>query len=180
MDQRQQLWGKLYKAHYHSIYNFFYQRLGSTQDAADASQETFLRVVRNEKAYCLDSPSGYLWRTAQNLFREILRSSQSGKHQMIVPRTMGMDDHVSSMPDPEQSIAAKQGEEAILQIVESLSPRCRQVFIMHRFQGFSHQQIAVQLGISKKTVENHMVNALLLLRTRLSRNDKNDIDAEKN
>ncbi len=169
MNKKEQLWGKLYEAHYHRVYNFFYHRLGSSQDAADASQETFFRVARNQKAHDLDSPAGYLWRTAQNLFWEILRSRCMGKNQMVLFQTTDMDKHVSSLPDPEQSIAARQGEKAILQMVESLSPRCRQVFIMHRFQGFSHQQIASRLGISRKTVENHMINALLFLRTRLSR-----------
>ncbi len=56
-----------------------------------------------------------------------------------------------------------------LRILNELPPRCKEVFIMHRFKGLSHKEIARQLNISPRTVENHMVNALLFLHKRLPR-----------
>ncbi len=163
MDKKEHFWEHFYTSHYRSVHNFFLKRLGSTQDADDASQETFFRVMRNTNTPNMDSSAGYLWCTARNLVREIVRRD-SVRQCRIVHNEQDMDQHPSSAPDPEQSVSRQQGKEALLQLVESLPPRCRQVFIMHRFQGFSYQEIATRLGLSKKTVTNHMVNALTFLR----------------
>jgi len=61
----------------------------------------------------------------------------------------------------------QQTRDNALRVLNELPARCREVFIMHRFKGLSHKEIARQLNISPKTVENHMVNALLFLRKRL-------------
>ena len=51
--------------------------------------------------------------------------------------------------------------------VEALPERCRIVFTLCRLEGKSHKEIATQLQISTKTVENQMTKALLSLRRRL-------------
>lgn len=51
--------------------------------------------------------------------------------------------------------------------IAQLPDRCREVFELSRFQGLSHQQIEEKLGISRKTVENHITKALRILREKL-------------
>ena len=59
--------------------------------------------------------------------------------------------------------------------IENLPPQCKKVFKMSRFDGLKYREIAVMLGISEKTVENHMVKALKILRDRLyEQNGYND------
>ncbi len=163
MDKKEHFWEQFYASHYHSVYSFFLKRLRSAQDANDASQETFFRVMRNDKTPDMTSSAGYLWCTARNLFREILRYNTIREDQ-IIRQQQDLDQHPSSAPNPEQALVEQQNRDRLFQLVESLPPRCRQVFIMHRFQGLSYQEIAERLGISKKTVTNHMVNALTFLR----------------
>ena len=52
-------------------------------------------------------------------------------------------------------------------ITKHLSEKCRMVFLLSRFEGKSHQEIAELLGISVRTVENHVGHALNVLRRRL-------------
>ena len=47
MDKKQELLKHLFKARYHSVNSFFLRKLGSSEDAADASQETFMRMARH-------------------------------------------------------------------------------------------------------------------------------------
>jgi RNA polymerase sigma-70 factor (ECF subfamily) len=54
------------------------------------------------------------------------------------------------------------------QAVNSLSPRCREVFRMSYIDNLSEKQIAEKLGLSLSTVENHMYSALKQLRIKLS------------
>jgi RNA polymerase sigma-70 factor (ECF subfamily) len=51
--------------------------------------------------------------------------------------------------------------------IEQLPPQCRKVFQLSRFEKLSYAEIAEQLNISVKTVENHMVKALRTLREKL-------------
>ena len=172
MKNKRQFWEQLCTTHYKQLYGFFLKRLGSPQDAADASQETFLRVVRRGGSAVdsvdLESPGGYLWQTAQNMLKEILRSHAT-QARGIDSQAVDPDTYLSSEPNPEEIMKLQQTRESILHVLNQLPPRCRQVFILHRFKGFSHQEIADQLAISPKTVENHMVNALLFFRKHLPR-----------
>lgn len=49
--------------------------------------------------------------------------------------------------------------------LDSLPKRCREIFLMSRWQSLSNQEIATQFGISKRTVENQITNALKHLRS---------------
>jgi RNA polymerase sigma-70 factor, ECF subfamily len=56
---------------------------------------------------------------------------------------------------------------ALHQAIEELPEKCRLVFNLSRFENLSHQEIADQLGISKKTIENQITKALKNLRKSL-------------
>jgi RNA polymerase sigma-70 factor (ECF subfamily) len=68
-------------------------------------------------------------------------------------------------------------DHALLEIlhheIERLPEQCRKVFKMSRFQNLKYREIASQLQIAEKTVENHIVNALKILRARLLERDEN-------
>jgi len=156
----------LYREHYNGIYRFFLKRLGSPEEAADSVQEVFMRLVRHNGIALLDSPTGYMWRITQNLIKEI-RRDRAIRSQWMSPLAAHEDKHPSKTPGPEEAMRISQTNDDILHIFNKLSPRCRDVFILHRFKGLSHREIAEQLNISPKTVENHMVKALLFLRKNL-------------
>ena len=168
MKQENELVIQLYKNNYRSLYNFFLKRLGSHEDAADGAQEVFTRLIRHHGTAELDSPDGYIWRTTQNLVKEIKRT-RAIRVRWMAPQAEDSDEQVSQAPGPEEAMENQQILDNALRILNELPPRCKEVFIMHRFKGLSHKEIARQLNISPKTVENHMVNALLFLRKRLPR-----------
>jgi RNA polymerase sigma-70 factor (ECF subfamily) len=58
-------------------------------------------------------------------------------------------------------------KELLYQEIERLPEQCRKVFKMSRFENLKYREIAEQLGVAEKTVENHIVYALKLLRTNL-------------
>jgi RNA polymerase sigma-70 factor, ECF subfamily len=53
--------------------------------------------------------------------------------------------------------------------LEKLPPRCREIFILSRFEGVKNQEIANRLGLSKRTVELQIFNALKGLRIDLKK-----------
>ena len=56
----------------------------------------------------------------------------------------------------------------IREAIEALPPKCREVFELSRFEGMTYQEIADEMGIARKTVENQMGKALGLLREQLA------------
>jgi RNA polymerase sigma-70 factor, ECF subfamily len=54
--------------------------------------------------------------------------------------------------------------ERIENCMQKLAPRCQEVFRMSRFDGFKNQEIADELGLSKRTVELQISNALKAIR----------------
>jgi len=69
----------------------------------------------------------------------------------------------------EQEADAFAKKEEIFKSLRHLPPKCREVFVLSRQNGLTYTEIADSLGISKKTVENHMVKALSIIRTHLNK-----------
>ncbi|MBW8244244.1 sigma-70 family RNA polymerase sigma factor [Muricauda oceani] len=65
-------------------------------------------------------------------------------------------------------IEAKETKSRIDDIVEGLPPKCRQVFVLSRYQGLGNAEISEILNISKRTVETHVSNALSKIKEELA------------
>lgn len=68
---------------------------------------------------------------------------------------------------PETKMIHEELEQHVKLVIESLPEKCQMVFKLSRNEQLSHKQIAEQLDISTKTVENHITNALKVLRDSL-------------
>ena len=58
--------------------------------------------------------------------------------------------------------------------MEGLSPRCREVFTLARFQGLDNSEIAERLGISENTVISHIFNALKIIEREMNWEKRNE------
>ncbi len=66
--------------------------------------------------------------------------------------------------NPEKKFLFEEEFKKVENILELIPPRSREVFVLHKFDGLKYAEIADLLGISKNTVENHIVKALRILR----------------
>ncbi|GAC15324.1 RNA polymerase sigma factor [Aliiglaciecola lipolytica] len=64
----------------------------------------------------------------------------------------------------ESTLVQESEREILLQAINQLPPICRQVFVQRKLHAKSHAEIAKMLGISNKTVENHLAKGLMLCR----------------
>lgn len=135
---------------------------GRTHDEADdLIQEAFLRLQIYRRSRQVEAPEAFLVRTVQNLFVDQLRRTfRRGSHVAVeqeLPRLM------DPMPLPDEVLAAQQRLQHLRRGMEALSPRTREVLLLQRIEGFSHAQIAAQLGITMSAVEKHVAKAALFL-----------------
>ncbi len=135
------------------------RRLGSfnANDADDLVQEAFARIwaadfstIRNGRAY--------LYTTVRHLLAEYAR------RRRIVPiELLGEIDSlniVSDEPGPDRRMGARQELDRLRTIVAALPAQCRRVFELRKFEGLSHREVAHRMGLSEKTIENHLTRAL--------------------
>ena len=73
----------------------------------------------------------------------------------------------SNSVDPLEMVSFIELEHKYLQAIESLSPKCREVFEKSRLEGRKNQEIAEELQLSKRTVETHISQALKVMRKKL-------------
>lgn len=158
-------------ARYHdSLMSFLRWKLGSDQDAQDAAQDTYARLLKYRDASQEDLPRTLVMRVATHVVIDRLRRDgvrHSDSHVVLE------DDLLleSQEAPPDQCIADRQELAAVRRAVLRLPPRCREAFVLSRVKGMSNPQIADQLGITLKAVERLITKALHQLRTRVGRDD---------
>lgn len=134
---------------------------GDMDEAEDVVQGAFIRLWEHRERLDIKfSLKAYLYKSVQNAALNRIRNRQTvekyAQHQ-----TRDMEHQRSEIPDFELA-------ERIQRAIAELPAQCRRVFELSRFEALKYREIAVQLDISPKTVEQHMGKALSFLRGRLA------------
>ncbi|MBN9488200.1 MAG: RNA polymerase sigma factor [Alphaproteobacteria bacterium] len=144
--------------HRSALLRFLRRRLGNAALAEDLTQETWLRAANARGAAAIDNPRGYLFSIASNLALDHQRHvGHRVELQAVAEVVEAVADH---QPSPENVVLYRSEFARLLRVVDQLSPRCREVFVLGKFEGLSLAEISQRLGISRNTVVTHMVNAL--------------------
>lgn len=154
-----------FEHYYQELMNFCARITRNRDTAADVVQETFVRVLTAGKSgHPVHSPRALLYRTARNLLIDAHRhDAVSGKTpQAEGDETLPAIDMLAgpACHEPETAAMAAQAVQSMLDSIQALPPRCRQAFVLHRFDGLSHAEVARQMGISVKMVEQHVKLAM--------------------
>ncbi|WP_276482555.1 RNA polymerase sigma-70 factor [Paraflavitalea pollutisoli] len=158
------------EAHYRQYFYTYFERLfgyaftmvKDNAEAKDIVQSAFLKLW--EKRSSIDLPNAgraYLYTTVYHLSLNAIRNRaiRKGHHAQLADGITTV--HVHTAEEAEI-------RERIRLAIETLPPRCREVFCKSRLEGKKYDAIAAELDISVKTVEAQMSKALKLLRTQLS------------
>jgi RNA polymerase sigma factor (sigma-70 family) len=154
---------------YGELIGFVRARVRSSAIAADIVQDTYLRATASPHHHTLDNPRAFLYQVAGNLVVDHLRQQRS-RGQYLIEATVPEDEH-PEMPSPETQLADRQRLQALLVAVDELPPRCKEVFILRKFEDLEPDEIARRLGISRNMIEKHLRHALLHCRRRLDEED---------
>jgi len=155
---------KLFSLYGTRIYHFSYGYLKSKEDAEGVVQEVFLRIWKNRKALKPElSFKAYLFKIAYHFILEYferISRQQAYKDQII-------EESVNFTPGNEERLNYQLLLEKVDQLIEQLPPRQKEILIRRRKEGYPVKEIAGQLGIAPKTVENHLTEALKTIRKQL-------------
>lgn len=155
---------RLYQENRGALKRFLLGRLRNEQDAEDVLQECFIKFGNYKPEKCLTNPEGLLFKIAYTLSIDAIRKkkSDSARENSWVKEniTYISGEPVVDMPPLDRSLDARRNIKKILALLKELPPKCRHVFVLHKFDGLSHAQVAEQVGISKSMVEKYMIRAL--------------------
>jgi RNA polymerase sigma-70 factor (ECF subfamily) len=158
----------LYRQYASALLRFISRQNVSPEEATEIVQETYCRLQQIPQVEALESPRGYLFRTAINLARDTKRQRRRRQLDMSNGNEdSSAEDVPSEAPTAYQVLKGEQELAIIRQAIAELNPTCRQVFVLHRFGNATYGQIAERLGVSVSMIEKHVSAALAHLKSRL-------------
>lgn len=150
-----------------SLYRYLSGLVRSTEDAAELVQETYFRIMRHTETVKFETIArSYLFRTATNVAREYHRTRARRRSQHHVP----FEEETESLADETVSGQDAAWEEALDHLrteLREMPAELREVLLLHRFQHQTYAEIAKSLGMSTRTVERRMSQALDFLAARM-------------
>lgn len=148
---------------------FLYRLLRSEADAEDVAQESYLKLYRLARPDEASYPRALLFRTATNL--AITRLAARERDKLVAMDPLDLDALGNQQWSAETAAMYTEAVDELNLTIKSLTPRTRQVLVMHKFLGMTNQEIADELGITHSTVEQHVTRALAQCRQRMSKLD---------
>lgn len=152
---------KLYTEHHGWLHAWLRRKLGCSSHAADLAQDTFLRLLSQERrgtpVETLRQPRAYLATVAHGLVVNLWRRQEIERAWL---------ETLASRPEP---LAPSPEERALLvealceldALLDRLNPKARSAFLMARLDGLSYVEIAGHLGVSERMVKKYMAQAML-------------------
>ncbi len=155
---------QLFKTHYNALHAYAQVILKDEDVAEEIVQGMFLKFWEKRESLQIQSVKAYLYKCVYNDSINYLKQEKTkSKYQEFTVHTMNTE-HEPAAAKVELKELQKHLREALNQLPE----QCRTIFQMSRFDELKYREIADQLGLSIKTVENQMGKALKILRLKLA------------
>lgn len=155
----------LFRRHYRFVCQAAYRVLPDGHLIEDMAQDVFFELWKKRAQLNITtSVRAYLKRAVINKTLNYIRGQRM--------KFSDVEDHGHEMSMPASALSDLQNEElktVLHKAIDDLPERCRIVFTLSRFEDYSYQEIATELEISTKTVENQISKALKLLRIALEK-----------
>lgn len=160
---RESAFEELFSEYYRPLSVFALKYVGDLENSKEIVQNLFVHLYENRQNLIVTtSLESYLYQSVRNRCLNHIKQTRIRKEHLEHYRS----EHEES-EDLEARIRETELEHQMFKIVDKLPPQCKNIFTMSRAKGLSNGEIAEMLGISKRTVETQISNALKTLRNNL-------------
>lgn len=150
------------ESHGGDLRRYLQRTLSRQEDVEDVFQETFCRVLEDKRAETLENPGAFLHRTARNIVIDRYRKQKLQLDSL----SKGLGE-IGDYPQEDTFLEFGEMSSAYQEALAELPERCRQVFLLCRYDGLTNAEVAQLLGISMRMVQKHLVRALTHFHSRL-------------
>ena len=146
----------LYRDHHGWLESWLRRRMGNAWDAADLSQDAFLRVLASsQKIADMHEPRAYLLTVGKRLLSNFY-ARRSLEHAYLEALAQMPED---SAPSPEQRWLLLETLHALDELLDGLPAQVRRAFLLSQLDGLGYRDIAERLEVSERTVKRYMAQA---------------------
>jgi RNA polymerase sigma factor (sigma-70 family) len=129
----------------------------SEHDADDLLQEAWVRLACYEREQPVDEPEAFLMRAALNLSIDAYRLRHSHGEEVLLEDVVLVD----TSPSTEAVLLARERVARLGVCLGRLSEKTRTIFLAHRIEGKTYQEIAREHDLAVSTVEKHVAKAVM-------------------
>jgi len=153
---------QLYELYSHKLFSFVFKILKNEAEVDDIVQEVFVKIWESRnKLEDYKLLNSYIFTIAYNNSIDLIRKRISNNKYL---GHLKYSASINFTPTIVSQIEYNELNNQVEKLIANLPDRQKQVYLLHRDEGVTYTEIAEKLGISKNTVENHMVKALKYLR----------------
>jgi len=134
------------------------KRTRRKSDAEDLLQDAYLRLIRYRESHPVENIPGFLVKTAVNIGVDNYR-----RERFLAEIAPDISVGAENSPLQDEVLASRARLKRLEEGLAELSPRTREVFLMHRLESLKYREIAERFGISQSAVEKHIARAALFL-----------------
>lgn len=151
----------VFEEHYAALCRFAMQWTSDADDAEEIVQKMFVELWEKRSELKIEiTLRSYLYASVRNRCLNFLKHQKvEAVHAQYVRRTSSEQENISEIDEVNAAL-----QQALLKLPE----QCARVFHLVKMEGKRYAEVAEELGISVKTIENHMTKALRILRSELS------------
>lgn len=151
--------------YYNELLYFAQKQVGDKEKAKDIIQETYSKVLEIKDRYEITNERAYLYKIAKNIV-----VNEALENKKIQSTEYEENSHISpTYEQPEEVLIIEDQEKIFIQILEELSPRAKQAFILFTIDGYSRKEIAEILNITSNAVEKLIKRATIKIEEELAK-----------
>ena len=151
-DSEQSRWfAEEVQPHEPALRAYLRRRFPDATDVDDLVQESYLRLLRARAGTPIASAKGYLFTTARHLALALFRRPKIFANVCVTdpPASRILQEGA----DVSEQVSTHQEISLLLEAIDALPRRCREIFILRKLHGLSQKEIAAKLGLSDQTVQ---------------------------
>lgn len=145
----------LYSHHHDWLVGLLRRKLGNVDNADDLAQDTFTRLLTARSEELIREPRAYLTTIASRLTAQYFR--RLALERAYLDALAGMPEE--TVPSPEARMLVVEALTAISRVLDGLSPRVREIFLLAQLDGLTYADIAAQFDMSVNAVQKSMIRA---------------------
>ena len=158
----------IYNKYCYKLHEFVLMYLKQEEDAEGIVQEVFIKIWESkDKIDVYSSFESFLFTIAYNSTISLLRKRVSENKSREYLKSLQQIDTAEQVID---EIQFKELDQKVQSLLEQLTPRQKEIYLLSREDGLTHKEIAQKLNISESTVNNHLVTVLKYLKSHIDNN----------
>ncbi len=156
----------IFKTYFGPLCNYVNSNINDWEGSREIVQGAFMKIWENRESIEVQTTvKTYLYSSVRNRMIDYIRSS---KRREDLNDAVGQEDVYI---EDEKELDSMMIRQEIMKSLDRLKPKMKKIFVLSKVEGLTYGEVANYLNISKRSVEDNVAKALVLLREDLKKNE---------